>query len=86
MGVAMVPCGEGLAAASGSKDGEVRLWDVNSGTCIAQQVLPHGGASSMSEGPNAEIYVGGTTGEVHVLRAEGMPRSLTTVAIGFPQD
>ena len=76
-GVAFLPAAAGEAAASavsGSKDGELRLWDLGSGECGAQHSLMRGGVSALGAAlpdEDAQLYVGSTLGEVHAFRVAG---------------
>lgn len=74
-----------LLAASGSKDGELRLWDLLSGTSVALASLPMGGtccleASLPEDMPHARVYASSTCGEIHAYKADqhvGFARVLT---------
>ena len=65
-----------LLAASGSKDGEVRLWDVSSGgeavcSMQLQQEGITGLASALAGEEDARLYASTTTGRVHAIDATG---------------
>lgn len=67
---------ERLYAASGCKDGEVRLWDVHAGgACLAKLKLSEGVtsvASAIADEGDAKLYVGTTAGKVHAVTVEEM--------------
>lgn len=71
--------GGGLYAASGSKDGEVRLWDVTSGgESLCSHRLPAGEgatgvASALAEETDAHLYVATSAGRVHAMAVDGLP-------------
>jgi WD40 repeat protein len=79
-----------LMAVSGSKDGELRLWELSSGACVAQQHLPAGGvcglaASLPEDHPHTHFYTSTTCGEVHAYQADkqtGFVRVVTSTATG----
>ena len=86
-GVALLPAtadAPTVSAVSGSKDGELRLWDLGSGECAAQHSLSRGGVSAVGAAladEDAHLYVGSTLGEVHAFRAGGA-NGFTKVATG----
>lgn len=65
-GVALISQGVGnshLSPASGSKDGTLRVWDVSTGSHLAEQRLPEGGASSLGaamaeDAGEVQLYAG----------------------------
>ena len=97
-GLALLPTaapGAPLLAATGSKDGEIRLWDLSTsaGTCVAEMRLPTGSgvtgvAAARSDEPAAQLYVSTTTGQVHALttKAEDGTAALRVVATGGGPD
>ena len=93
-GIAVLQDGSSASSAavplvvSGSRDGELRLWELASGSCVAQQSLPVGGVCGLGaalpeDSPQAGFYVGSTCGEVHAYRTDaqaGFRRVLTSTA------
>ena len=78
-----------LLAASGSKDGELRLWDVANGTCTAQFHLENSGgitgvAAAAASDENAQLFVSTRSGHVHALTADADAAALRVVASGGP--
>ena len=66
--------GEGVCAASASKDGAVRVWDLLRGACIAETNLREGAsalAAADADEPHAQLYVGDKSGGMHAYRATG---------------
>ena len=66
--------GEGVCAASASKDGSVRVWDLLRGACIAETIVPGGAsalATAVADEPHAQLYVGDSSGGMHAYRATG---------------
>ena len=82
-------------AASGSKDGEVKLWDLSSGACVATLsdlgdgvggMVGTGGVNGLAAALPAEggalLYAGCTSGAVLALSADIAAATLEVVAAG----
>lgn len=81
--------GGGLLACSGSKDGQLRLWDVTSGECLDEMRLADGSgvsgvAAARADEMGSQLYVSTTSGDVHAVSVKG--GALEVVATGGPGD
>lgn len=102
-GIAMLPSPRGasssaaaasapLLAATGSKDGQVRLWDLSgsNGACLAELQLPPGSgvtgvAAARDDDEEAQLYVSTASGHVHAVATsakDGSTPELRIVATG----
>ena len=94
-GVALL--GGGRQAASGSKDGTLKLWDLGKGQCVGTSFLPKldsesaGGVTdlgvALADEAGASLYASTTTGALHAIRvADDQGGSLDVVATATPSD